>query len=318
MKANIYPVSYETLKFNDGLSEIETQPPIGSRVSRVSRVEQDSLESTLKAKRIVYRKVPKSNHTCISNSNKIIDVTSFEVTQDITPLRSKDETSTEHSIDHASNCFETVDLCGVRPDKSTHVSATFLHKLKKGSIGEAIKQAYDGLPSGVLPKVIGSTLASAGFIAGIVACAATGGAAPLVAATVIAGITAFIGAGDALRAYQTRHHKEKPFSNDGLGYLINKVGGDKHRKIANGISSGLRIGLFAGSLICFAVGSTAAVASSSAVRAPEWTHTAEGVSLLGEACVNKVELHKSESKHNVSGCSENMRFGNEILESTKL
>ncbi|NWJ65447.1 hypothetical protein HX770_13840 [Vibrio parahaemolyticus] len=331
MKANIYPINYETLNFNDGCSESETQPSIRPRVSRVSMVGQHSLESPPQAIRVIDQKISQSKNIFSSNSNKITDVISFESTKDITPLRSKDETSSEQSIVQALKDFETVENCGVRPDRSTHVSATFLHKLKEGNIGEAIKMAYDGLPSGVLPSVISSTLASAGFIAGTIACVATGGAAPFVAATVIAGITAFIAAGDALRAYQTRHRKEKPFSKDCLGYLINKVGGDRHRKIANGISSGFRIGLFAGSLICFTASSALAGTSSghsaaagasamehSAAHVPHWTHTIEGASLLGEACLTKFEHQKSESKHNVSGHLENAHFGNEIVESTTL
>ncbi|WP_061007976.1 hypothetical protein [Vibrio sp. CUB2] len=317
MNADIYPLSYKTLNFNDGCSEAETQPSIRPLVTRVNVAGRNSLQSPPQAIRVTDQKISKSKNFFSPNYNKITDVSSFESTKDITPLRSKDKTASVHSIEQALNHFEAAENCSVRPDKSTHVCATFLHKLLKGNVREAIKKAYNRLPSGVLPSIIGSTLASAGFIAGAAACVATGGAAPFVAATVIAGISAFIAAGDALRAYQTRHRKE-PFSKDCLGYLINKVGSDRHRKIANGISSGFRIGLFAGSLICFTVSSTAAVASSTAALAPEWTHTAEGISVIGEACINKVELHKSESKHNVSGCSEDMRFSNEILESTKL
>ncbi|EHW0646946.1 hypothetical protein AB5Q63_000789 [Vibrio parahaemolyticus] len=332
MKANIYPISYETLDFNDGCSETETQPSIRPRVSKVSMVGQHNLESPPQAIKVADQKISKSKNIFSSN-NKITDVISFESTKDITPLRSKDETSSEQSIVQALKDFETVDNCGVRPDRSTHVSATFLHKLKKGNVREAIKEAYNRLPSGVLPSVISATLASAGFIAGTVACVATGGAAPFVAATVIAGISAFIAAGDALRAYQTRHQKEKPFSKDCLGYLINKVGGDRHRKIANGISSGFRIGLFAGSLICFTASSASAGASaghsavagassgiehSTAVAAPHWTHTVEGLALAGEAGLAKFEHQKAESKHNVIGHLENAHFGNEIVESTTL
>ncbi|YCO02640.1 hypothetical protein ACB087_19635 [Vibrio sp. VNB-15] len=329
MNADIYPLSYKTLNFNDGCSEAETQPSIRPLVSRVSAAGRHSLQSPPQAIRVADQKISKSKNFFSPNYNKITDVSSFESTKDITPLRSKDEAASEQSIVQALKDFETVDNCGVRPDKSTHVSATFLHKLKKGNVGEAIKKAYNRLPSGVLPSVISSTLASAGFIAGAVACVATGGAAPFVAATVIAGISAFIAAGDALRAYQTRHRKE-PFSKDCLGYLINKVGGDRHRKIANGISSGFRIGLFAGSLICFTASSALAGTSSghsaarasamehSVIYAPHWTHTVEGASLLGEACLTKFEHQKSESKHNVSGHLENAHFGNEIVESTTL
>ncbi|HDY7722393.1 TPA: hypothetical protein RQK05_004451 [Vibrio vulnificus] len=331
MKANIYPVSYKTLNFNDGCSERETEPSIRPRVSRVSMVGQHSLESPPQAIRVVDQKISKSKNIFSSNSNEITDVSSFESTKDITPLRSQDKTASVHSIDQALNHFEGAEKCSARPDSSSHVSATFLHKLKKGNIREAIKKAYNRLPSGVLPSVISATLASAGFIAGTVACVATGGAAPFVAATVFAGISAFIAAGDALRAYQTRHRKEEPFSKDCLGYLINKVGGDRHRKIANGISSGFRIGLFAGSLICFTASSALAGTSSghsaaagvssmehSAVYAPHWTHTVEGASLFGEACLTKFEHQKSESKHNVGGHLESAHFGNEIVESTTL
>ena len=329
MNADIYPLSYKTLNFNDGCSEAETQPSIRSLVTRVNVAGRNSLQSPPQAIRVADQKISKSKNFFSPNYNKITDVSSFESTKDITPLRSKDEATSDQSIVQALKDFETVENCGVRPDKSTHVSATFLHKLKKGNVGEAIKKAYNRLPSGVLPSIIGSTLASAGFIAGAAACVATGGAAPFVAATVIAGISAFIAAGDALRAYQTRHRKE-PFSKDCLGYLINKVGGDRHRKIANGISSGFRIGLFAGSLICFTASSALAGTSSghsavgasamehSAVYAPHWTHTVEGASLLGEACFTKFEHHKSESKHNVSGHLDNAHFGNEIVESTTL
>lgn len=331
MNVDIYPLSYKTLNFNDGCSEAETQPSIRPLVTRVNVAGRNSLQSPPQAIRVADQKISKSKNFFSPNSHKITDVSSFESTKDITPLRSKDEAASDQSIVQALKDFDTVDNCGVRPDKSTHVSATFLHKLKKGNVGEAIKKAYNRLPSGVLPSVISSTLASAGFIAGTVACVATGGAAPFVAATVIAGITAFIAAGDALRAYQTRHRKEKPFSKDCLGYLINKVGGDRHRKIANGISSGFRIGLFAGSLICFTASSALAGTSSghsaaagvssmehSAVHAPHWTHTVEGASLLGEACLTKFEHQKSESKHNVGGHLESAHFGNEIVESTTL
>ncbi|MEK2173305.1 hypothetical protein WOB82_03090 [Vibrio parahaemolyticus] len=330
MDADIYPLNYKTLNFNDDNSEAETQPSIGPRVSRVSMVGQHSLESLPQAIRIADRKISQSSNIFSSNSNEVTDLSSFDSTKEITPLRSKDKTASVHSIDQALNHFEAAENCSARPDSSSHVSATFLHKLKKGNVREAIKKAYNRLPSGVLSSVISATLASAGFIAGTVACVATGGAAPFVAATVIASISAFIAAGDALRAYQTRHRKE-PFSKDCLGYLINKVGGDRHRKIANGISSGFRIGLFAGSLICFTASSALAGTSSghsaaagvssmehSAVHAPHWTHTVEGASLLGEACLTKFEHQKSESKHNVGGHLESAHFGNEIVESTTL
>ncbi|EGR0205791.1 hypothetical protein FMH16_04220 [Vibrio vulnificus] len=333
MYTDIYPLSYKTLKFNDGNSEAETQPSTGPRVSRVSMAGQYSLQSFPQTIRIVDRKMSQSSNISSSNSNEVTDVSSFDSTKGITPLRTNDKTASVRSIVQALNHLAEAENCGVRPDKSTHVSATFLHKLKKGNVREAIKEAYNRLPSGVLPSVISATLASAGFIAGTVACVATGGAAPFVAATVIAGISAFIAAGDALRAYQTRHQKEKPFSKDCLGYLINKVGGGRHRKIANGISSGFRIGLFAGSLICFTASSASAGASaghsavagassgiehSTAVAAPHWTHTVEGLALAGEAGLAKFEHQKAESKHNVIGHLGNAHFGNEIVESTTL
>ena len=259
------------------------------------------------------------------------NVASFQSTIASTPLPSTEFTASERSIDKAREELEIAERNNVEPEQAIHVKKSFLKSFKKGNVKEAIKLAYDNLPDGVVPKVIGGTLATIGFIAGTVACAATGGTAPLIATTVFAGINAALGAGDALRAYKTRNNKEKPFANDSLGYLINRICGDKHRKMSNGISSGLRIGLFVGALVSFAANTATAgseighsVASSgsdvshSTTAAQHWTHAAEGVTLFVEGAVSKIELSQSESEHNINGHSQHDESGSNKMESTNL
>lgn len=256
------------------------------------------------------------------------NVGDIDVTMAVTPLVGQDATSSLGSLEIADRSLREANEKGVQPDKSEHVKKSLLTHFHNGSFKAAFKQAYKALPSGVVPKVIATVLASLGFIAGTVACAATGGTLPLIATTVFAGISAIIGAGDAIRAYQTRHHKQKPFANDCLGHLIYNLSGRRHKKVANGFSSGIRISLFCGSIIALAGSSAVAGASaghsaasgSSVIEhsAPHWTHVADVTSVAGEASLVKVEYQQLESNYNLHGHALSTVNFDEIGESTNL
>ena len=79
MNADIYPLSYKTLNFNDGCSEAETQPSIRALVTRVNVAGRNSLQSPPQAIRVADQKISKSKNIFSSN-NKITDVISFEST----------------------------------------------------------------------------------------------------------------------------------------------------------------------------------------------------------------------------------------------
>lgn len=317
MTPNIISLSFHPLNTENSQAELQF------RASRVGTVRANQ---TIKKLPGLIKGTANSVAPTINNN-----VTSFQSTIASTPLPSAEFTASERSIDKTQEKLEIAERNNVEPEQAIHVKKSFLKSFKKGNVKEAIKLAYDNLPDGVVPKVIGGTLATIGFIAGTVACAATGGTAPLIATTVFAGINAALGAADALRAYKTRNNKEKPFANDSLGYLINKVCGDKHRKMSNGISSSLRIGLFMGAIAAFAANTATASSdighsvaasgsdvSNSTVAAPHWTHATEGATLVLEAAASKIELYQSEREHNINGHSQHDESGNNKMESTNL
>lgn len=323
-KVLVFMINNSVLTLNyQSLSLENSQVELKFKTNGVKRVTENKKIKTLpeSVKGTANSVVPALDH----------NIASFQGTIASTPLPSTEFTASERSIDKALGGLEIAERNNVEPEQAIHVKKSFLKSFKKGNVKEAIKLAYDNLPDGVVPKVIGGTLATIGFIAGTVACAATGGTAPLIAATVFAGINAALGAGDALRAYKTRNNKEKPFANDSLGYLINRVCGDKHRKMSNGISSGLRVGLFMGAIAAFAantatassdIGHSVAASGSdvshSTVAAPHWTHATEGATLVLEAAASKIELSQSEREHNINGHSQHDESGNNKMESTNL
>lgn len=287
-------------------------------IKTIHNIEPDSVNS-----------MPSPNNTMSKQSHNDIpskiNCASLENNLNATPLVGVgDSKSSEHSIKAAlSKMKESEKICG-SPDQANHVRTTLLDKLKKGHVKEAIEHAYDSLPSGVVPRAISATLATAGLIGGTVACIATGGAAPVVAATVIAGISAVLGAGDALRAYKTRHCKEKPFANDMVGHLINTLGKDKHRKVANAISSTLRVMLLGSALACAATGSSSGHSSghsntdSHSAHVAHVAHKVEEGTLMTETGVSNVELRVSETAHNINGHLTHTNSENKIVESTDL
>lgn len=232
------------------------------------------------------------------------------------PKPSSSGTSLE-SLNRAQESLSEAKSKNVNPEAANFAKKNIIKHLKQGKARMAAKQAYESLPAGVLPKVVTAALGAIGFIGGTVACVATGGAVPLIIGTVCAGATAIMGACDALRAYKTRANKSKPFSNDSVGYLINKVLGGEHKKVANAASSGLRICLFIGATLSFVANSASAAGgaaggatahstsgtAAASASAPHWTHTAEGVSVVGEAFLNKYEAQDAETVYNINGHS---------------